>query len=261
MSASGRLANGHADAKREERVAHAVGHWLGARANGERLPVSRVVPRIERALEIGAGLRRPDLPWTIGASWRALYPVLVERVGYGGLASDAWPRFARIATEMERLAFGPPPGNAAKFLALVDAGLIDLRFVAGGRLESAGGTTRIHAGPAVRPVDVVVDAVLGPPGAAGVSSPLLRALLAGQHMRIAPGRRGIEVTRDAQCVGADGGLTHGLSAIGRHTEDWIVGNDTLNRTLHDQPDRWARRVSLRAQTADPAQRVTLSAPS
>ena len=65
-------------------------------------------------------------------------------------------------------------------------------------------------------------------------------------MRIPPGRRGIEITSDVECVGADGSPTPGLGVIGRPTEDWIIGNDTLNRALHPHPERWALRVVSRA---------------
>jgi hypothetical protein len=42
-------------------------------------------------------------------------------------------------------------------------------------------------------------------------------------------------------------MTPGLAAIGRPTEDSVIGNDTLSRTLHPLADRWARRVLERSQ--------------
>jgi hypothetical protein len=56
------------------------------------------------------------------------------------------------------------------------------------------------------------------------------------------GGRGLEVTADAACVGRSGSPSPGLAAIGRPTEDSVIGNDTLNRVLHPQADSWARRV-------------------
>jgi diaminopimelate decarboxylase len=66
-----------------------------------------------------------------------------------------------------------------------------------------------------------------------------------------PGGRGLEVTVDTACVGRHGSPSPGLSAIGRPTEDSVVGNDTLNRALHPQADRWARRI-LGQRDASPA---------
>ena len=50
-----------------------------------------------------------------------------------------------------------------------------------------------------------------------------------------------------RCRGADGAVTPGLSAIGRPTEDSVIGNDTLSRTLHPQAERWARGVVQRCR--------------
>jgi hypothetical protein len=33
-----------------------------------------------------------------------------------------------------------------------------------------------------------------------------------------------------------------LSAVGRATEVWVLGNDTLSRRLHPESAAWARRI-------------------
>ena len=68
----------------------------------------------------------PGREWALGHAWRALYPAIVSRLSGDGLAAGDWPAFLRLAAEMERIAFGPPPVNAAKLLALVEAGRVDL---------------------------------------------------------------------------------------------------------------------------------------
>jgi uncharacterized NAD(P)/FAD-binding protein YdhS len=186
--------------------------------------------RLSRSWRIAAGMHRPDVRWALGEAWRSLYPAVVERGGHGGIAPDAWPRFALLAREMERIAFGPPPLNGAKLLALVEAGKV--RF---GRIDELGDAPAQAAR---------VDAVLGAPGAVERSGDVVDGLLDAGAIRLAPGgRRGIEVERDASCVGRDGSVSPGLAAVGRLTEDWVIGNDTLARRLHPHPDRWARRVA------------------
>ena len=41
----------------------------------------------------------------------------------------------------------------------------------------------------------------------------------------------------------------GLSAIGRLTEDWTIGNDTLDRTAQTAPEVWARRITAQLDAA------------
>ncbi|HEY5196636.1 MAG TPA: hypothetical protein VIJ51_06370, partial [Solirubrobacteraceae bacterium] len=158
------------------------------------------------------------------------------------LASADWPAFRRLAAALERISFGPPPINAAKLLALVEAGRVDLTHVRGGRLVGDRGISVLCTERGRIEVDAVVDAVLPGPGAGPGQNALLRRLIDDGHARVAPGRRGIEVTPDGSCRRADGSAAPGLAAIGRPTEDSVIGNDTLSRTLHPGPDLWARRI-------------------
>ena len=118
-----------------------AGRWLRGAIDGAA-PGTDLSARdeLERSLDFALGAREPDLESTLGATWRGLYPALVERLGGDGLDQAEWPAFLHLARAMERIAFGPPPVNAAKLLALVDAGVVDLGLGAGG-LAEAGNTT------------------------------------------------------------------------------------------------------------------------
>ena len=250
------VANGHrTEGERSRRIAGAAAAWLGRACDGSA-PVAALDPveEVQRSLDVGAGLRPPDLLWALANGWQSLYPALVGRVSGTGLAPASWPAFLRLAAEMERIAFGPPPVNARKLLALVAAGRIDLSHVRAGRITTEDGMTSLGRGPSRRRLDVVVDAVLAAPGARASRSPLVRGVVADGLARVASRRRGLEVTADGGCIGRDGRRTAGLSAIGRATEDSVVGNDTLNRRLHPQADRWARRVARAASTRADAPR-------
>ena len=181
---------------------------------------------VTRSWEIACGRRPPDAAWALGESWRCLYPALVERGSHGGVPDEEWPRFALLAREMERLAFGPPPVNGAKLLALIEAGIV--RLERGGREDG----------------EISLDAVLPAPGAVEECGDLVDLLLErGLIRRAGGGRRGIEIGPDGGCVDAEGGPGRGLAAVGRLSEDWVIGNDTLNRSLHPHPGRWAREVA------------------
>jgi uncharacterized NAD(P)/FAD-binding protein YdhS len=228
------------------RAAREARGWLSAATLGAAPAYGRgPAIELERSLAVGVGLHPPDLQWALGQCWRGVYPALVERLGHGGLPAGAWPAFHRLAAQLERVAFGPPPQNAAKLLALIAAGRVDLTHGAGGVLTTAGGVTSLRSTRGWRPVDVVVNAVLAEPGARG-SGGLLGQLVRDGQARIAPGQRGLEVTPDASCIARDGLQSPGLAAIGRPTEDSVIGNDTLSRSLHPHADRWARRVARRA---------------
>lgn len=184
---------------------------------------------LEEDIRIARGQRAPDLVWARAQAWRLLYPALVRRyegwqVG-GGEPAEGWADFRALAADLERVAFGPPLANAEKVLALVRAGVL-------------GFSSRSDLPPA----ELVVDAVLAPPGIAGIEDPLWDGLIRDGLVAVAAGRRGVDVDNDG--TARIGGVrTEGLAVIGRATEDVVLGNDTLNRDLHTVLPRWAMMVA------------------
>lgn len=156
--------------------------------------------------------------------WRGAYPALVRVVSHGGLAPATWDGFRAVATEMERIAFGPAASNIARLLALIDAGRVDL---------SALGA----------PADLAcdIDATIAPPYRLDPAGPLPGLI---DRERLA------RTAYDTLAVNAHGRPIHapsgqpvaGLAVIGRVTELSVLGNDTLSRRLHDTMRDWAATV-------------------
>ncbi|MBK8445297.1 MAG: FAD/NAD(P)-binding protein [Micropruina sp.] len=192
-------------------------------------PSGDPVDGLRRSLQVALGRWAPGVEWALGQAWRDLYPAIVEAVGQHRVSASAWPGFAAAAAALEPIAFGPPPVNAAKLLALCEAGVVDAGHLAGEWTQ------------AVAAADVVIDCVLPPPGLVAGQWPDTLAQR-GALVRAA-GRRGIAVGPDGACLTAAGEAVPGLSAVGRLTEDVVIGNDTLSRTLHPATGRWAQRVA------------------
>jgi diaminopimelate decarboxylase len=215
--------------------------WLRD-AVADRVHVHDPLAQLRRSIDFGSGRAAPDAPSAIGTAWRLAYPAVVAHLADAVIADDERRRLARLTAQLERVAFGPPPVSAAKLAALIECGIVDLRHRAGGHLLTTHGRTQLSSTGTPTSIDVVVDAVLAPPGARRVHDPIIASLLQDGHARLLPERRGIDVDDDARVIGSDGEPVDGLAAIGRVTEDVVVGNDTLSRTLHAHDERWARSV-------------------
>lgn len=227
----------------EKRLNRAAARALEALGAGSAVPAipSSALHAMERSVRIAAGDLPPDLAWARGEAWRRAYPAVVDRAGDGGITA-AWPAgFSRLARTMERIAFGPPPGNLARMVSIARAGHLDLRFVRHPGIRASQGCLVLESGGASLRLDALVNAVLPPPGV-HPDTPLLYRLLRRGHVCLAPVWHGIVVTDSAGSIGPDGMPVPGLSVVGRATEGWVLGNDTLNRTLHGHTRRWARRV-------------------
>jgi uncharacterized NAD(P)/FAD-binding protein YdhS len=200
---------------------------------------------MERSVLVASGALPPDDAWARGEAWRQAYPAVVSRAGEGGLAETFPAAFARLAGSMERYAFGPPASNLGRMVALAAAGRLELGAVRAPGIGAREGRLVLHGEGTPIPLDVLLNAVISPPGV-HADRPLLLKLLRRGYASRAPGWQGIVTSPSAASIGRDGTPTPGLSVVGRATEGWILGNDTLSRTLHDHTRRWAARVMVEA---------------
>lgn len=196
---------------------------------------------IRHSHAVACGDATPDIAWALGEAWRGLYPSIVRCVSHGGLTRDAWPSFRRIASEMERIAFGPPATNVAKILALVDAGLIDFAWL-NSELDCSPSQAVLTRADASHSIDVLVNAVL--PGATDQDpmGPVQQLLSSGMIQRDRD-TGGVRVKCSGSVLVSRSRGREGVAVIGRVTEGCVLGNDTLSRTLHQQPDRWAEEIA------------------
>ncbi len=183
------------------------------------------------SIAVAHGERAPDGAWALGQAWRLLYADLVtrqRRTTPVGPPLD-WPGYAAWAPELERLAFGPPLRNAQLLWEGLAAGRIVIR--------------RDDVMSAAADADLVVDAVLPPPGIVDVPAEgVLGRLRDSGVLTHSAHQRGVRVADDASVLDRAGARVPGLALVGRATEDVVLGNDTLIRHLHPAVEAWARRV-------------------
>ncbi|MDO5661291.1 MAG: amino acid decarboxylase, partial [Brachybacterium sp.] len=226
----------------------------------EDVPVGRghAAEALARSIDVADGRRPPGPAWALGRAWQQLYAQVTAALRGCDAPIEEWAGFRAAAAVLERFAFGPPLVNARKLLALIDAGLVDLSLLdAGAHLDADG----LHpAPPADTAPDIVIDAVIAPPGLVGTGSPLAADLLTSGLVHLRPGRRGAMVDADATAVGPDGKRTEHLALIGRPTEDDVIGHDTLNRHLHTEIPAWAARLAARL-SAHPVSEAPTDEPS
>ncbi len=274
----------------------AVEHTLSTGAEPD-LPrgAGRAEAALRRSIETAQGHRSPGPAWALGRVWQTLYSLVSAALRGSDAPEEEWARFRQTAQVLERFAFGPPLVNARKLLAMIDSGAVDLSWMDGGtgidgnsihvapvtessdatatgRHVDATATGRHDDAPSGGDVDVVIDAVLTPPGLLNLTDELAGSLLHRGLVQVRPGRRGAMIDEagspvgrdDAPLVAPDGRTVAGLALIGRPTEDHVIGHDSLNRHLHHEGRCWARRIADRvAGVADaaPADAAAPAAPA
>ncbi|WP_372721552.1 FAD/NAD(P)-binding protein [Novipirellula sp.] len=213
-----------------------------------RVVDKEVIAQLRHSYDVATGRKPVDEAWALGLAWRQLYPALVELVSQGGLAAESVDGFQRIATEMERIAFGPPAENIGRILAIYDAGLIDLRFLADGTPNrDADGCKTLQCGHRAIEVDRIIDATIPGPHQNEQGGILDRL---SSDAFVHHNNTGLCVNDSGRLVQRNRKALLGIAVFGRVTEGSVLGNDTLSRTLHTHLDRWTESlVRSRSRTA------------
>lgn len=197
---------------------------------------------LRHSVDVALGHRDPGPAWALGRTWSRLYPSVTAVLRGSDMSPRQWAALQRAARTLERFAFGPPLVTARKLLAMIDSGAVDLSW-----LDAGVGPTSAGVLPSSSEVDLVIDAVIPPPGLVALLDPLPRQLLEEGIVAVRPGRRGAMVDVDGTALDVTGRRREHLALIGRPTEDHVIGHDTLNRHLHHEIENWAARVAATAE--------------
>ena len=199
----------------------------------ETTPALRsVAEQIRRGIRINRGLDIPDARWIWGRVWSGLYPQITRAVSRVRWDPIQTRRFNKVASNLEKMAFGPPEQTALKLLALFDNGLLEQDTFG----QKPDAETVLIDAVTPRP------GVLEEPGGRAIS-PLFESLLDAGEISVRPGETGLLTDAQGSCIDARGNPNTTLTALGRPTEGPTLGHDTLNRMLHPEPHDWAQRIA------------------
>jgi len=203
----------------------AAARWFDAWLD-EQMNADAALERLKQGWQVATGQAEPDVAVALALVWRAGYRALVALISHDGLQATAVDGFRQIATEMERIAFGPGAENIARLLALIDAGVVDLSLCCSA--ASAAGFD--------------VDATIPAPYVLDERGPL-PGLIEREHLvQTVFGTLAVDnAGRPMQAPNRQS--ISGLAIVGRMTEISVLGNDTLSRTLHPTLAQWAAQVS------------------
>ncbi|MFN3525759.1 MAG: FAD/NAD(P)-binding protein [Paracoccus sp. (in: a-proteobacteria)] len=237
-----------------EPLADASGRILGARpddwlAAEREAPASQhqggPVQTLRTAIAMARGEVAPDAGHVIGALWRKWQNALRRGFNPARLPDATATALIGFDEGLKRYSYGPPLSAAERLLALIEAGLVDLRATDDPDIRTTPQGWQLHEGRTLALVTAMVDAVLPSPRLDALDDPLFAALdRQGLICPVADGM-GARLAADGSLIGADGQPVAGLSLLGRMGLGSIIAADSIHDCFGASADRWAAGIAAR----------------
>lgn len=204
------------------------------------------VPALKAGIAMASGNMPPDPGYVIGQIWRHWQPNLRQGFDPAPPSPDTATALLAFDEPLKRYSYGPPLCGAQELLALVQAGLVDLRAADDPKVLLTDEGWQLVEADATARASVMVDAVLPAPDLDRIDDPLLAGLRDRDQIRA----RGKDL---AVAVQPDGGAgAPGLAMLGRMTLGSVVAPDSIHDCFGASATRWAAGVAQRAAWTESA---------
>lgn len=224
-----------------------VRDWLAREreAPGSQGP-QEPVAALRHGIAMAGGSQPPDPGYVIGQIWRYWQPVLRQGFDPDPPAPKAAAAVLGFDEPLKRYSYGPPVSAARDLLALVEAGLVDLRAADDPKVLLIDTGWQLVEEDTTARAGVMVDAVLPPPDVDRIEDPLLAGLRDRGLIRARGEKLAVAVAPDGQ-AGAPG-----LALLGRMTLGSVVAPDSIHDCFGASATRWAAGLSARTAWTAPA---------
>ncbi|MBZ9650918.1 FAD/NAD(P)-binding protein [Psychroflexus montanilacus] len=185
-----------------------------------------------------------------GAIWRKISPVFNELYAFNGLDAKSHKDFDKYYfKKLNRIAYGPPPVNLRKILALAHAGYIDFQYAKNPEVFPFEKGYKLKSSTSETHCSVLIDARIPKNDiakeASGLYKNLCKNLLSRPYINMhgkttyEPGS--VEINKKGNLINTEGHKEN-ISLYGTPTEGIVHDNDTLSRTRNNFATPWAQEV-------------------
>ncbi len=184
------------------------------------------------------------------AVWRLISPLFNEVYSFSGLEPDSQQEFDQYYfSKFNRIAYGPPPINLKKILAVAEAGFLDFNFAKNPKVEPQEKHFWLRRELSEIQCDILIDARIPKNSiekeATGLFLNMYKNGLAKPHFNrddnsiYASGT--IEINRKGHLINSMENPEH-ITLYGTPTEGIVHDNDTLSRKRNNFAEPWAKSI-------------------
>ncbi len=232
---------------------HLVKAWIEDPARGHKSCLDTGQPPIDllrNLVQMANGSAPLSLDYCIGQVWRHCHPTIYRSLSHGALSDDVLAEIILLDESMKRYAFGPPIESLQQLIALCDAGMMDLEYLADPDITVTDRGWVLTSGENQATAQIMVNAVLDAPKIAEVRSPLIEGLFEDGLVAPVHDEFGVVTTANGYVTSQNGNVLP-IAVLGRLAKGTIIGVDAILECFGERPRNWAssaaKRVAFRAE--------------
>jgi len=203
-----------------------------------------------RCVHMAYGTEESSLDYTIGQVWRHLQPTMYRVFAFSGLPGDILEKLVATDESTKRYSYGPPVESILQLIALVDAKILDLRFVKDPEVTLIQEGWKFTKDKHTQTAQQLCNSVMDAPVLNDIKSPLLHSLQAQQLIQAVHPGLGVLTHADATVVPVQKSNNPiPIAVIGRNAKGSVLGADAILECFSPEIEDWANGVVHRFKLA------------
>lgn len=200
---------------------------------------------IKQFVNMAIDEERVSLDYCVGQVWRHCQPIFYNKFAHAHLKDTVLETIIALAERMKRYSYGPPVESMQQLLALIDAGKLDLDFVANPKITEVENGWKLKNKQAECTAQIMINSVLDASRILEVTSPIIRSLLFNQHIKPLYSAHGIKTRKDGTLELSSKASFIPIAILGRLAQGSAIGVDAILECFGPRVQDWALSAAKR----------------
>ncbi|MEP0481335.1 MAG: hypothetical protein ABJD23_14025, partial [Nonlabens sp.] len=186
-----------------------------------------------------------SLDYTIGQVWRHLQPTMYELFSHCDLNDLIMEDLIKLDESTKRYSYGPPVESILQLIALEDAGVLNLNYVANPTIDCNEKGWTLDNNKQTQHIDVMINTVLDPPRLIDIESGLIIDLISSDLLKPVTSDLGVSTNKDGTVQLDTKNNSIHLTMLGRNCKGSVMGVDAILECFGKRIEDWAHGITDR----------------
>ncbi|MCH4824155.1 FAD/NAD(P)-binding protein [Gramella lutea] len=228
-----------------EEIEKLIKDWLNDMDTKHALILDTSMPTrdyMEKTVSMANGESAFSLDYTVGQIWRQLQPTMYRLFAHSGLKGEVMKEIVDLDESTKRYSYGPPVESILQLLALMDADVLDLRFIKDPEtdLHEKGWKLRRENESVV--ANVMINSILAGPDIEKMDSTIIKKLKKNLQIEQVESGLGIATESSGLILVENYNSQIPVAVLGRNSKGSILGTDAILECFSPEIELWAQGV-------------------